>query len=321
MRENNTQVVLRSTTQCLSDEKYQMNALVYYRMSTEQQSDSIAKQMAEIAPVIESHGYSVVRIYQDDGLSGLERSNRPGFTQMITDIESDNVAGASVLLVWKTSRFSREFPFAAMTFYNVVHRAGLLIHCTKLGRLSLDDPAARFQLYFSAEQNHAFSVELGENSSGGRRALAASGWWVTGNVPYGYDRVFVSPDGSEIRGSRLGGVRKPTGYHVRLRANAVEAKRVRSAFKLRASGLTLRGIADKFNRNGWEAPSGRAGCRWTHSNFIDLLSNPVYLGCVVVGRGGRNANKATRFSTVGRLVVESDKVEAIVDRELFTQVQ
>ena len=46
-----------------------MKALVYYRMSSDQQTDSIERQKSEVEPVVEREGDQVLEVYVDKGKS------------------------------------------------------------------------------------------------------------------------------------------------------------------------------------------------------------------------------------------------------------
>lgn len=295
-------------------------AIVYYRMSCDQQDDSIPKQRAEIQRLVDQYQYEIVAEYQDEGLSGSKETHkRKNYLQMLHEIQTGNVHGAKVLLLWKTSRFSRENPLEAAQFYLVLAKSGTLIHDTVLGKQDLNTQNGRMLVMFQSEQNHAYSIEISDNSSGGRRNLAQQGWWVAGSVPYGYDKVYISKDGGEPMQGRRNDrtVRKPRGWRCELAVFEEEARWVRYIFDAYANQkLSLRKIAQHLNEHGVLTPSGSPDRGWTKDNLRDMFRNKAYCGYLSIGHHRRPRQKEA-FHRIGEMVIKSEHVPAIVSEELW----
>lgn len=84
-------------------------AALYCRLSrddgTEGESNSIANQKKLLAKYAQEHGFEHTKIYVDDGYTGTN-FNRPGFEEMLDDIEMSYV---STVIVKDCSRFGREY--------------------------------------------------------------------------------------------------------------------------------------------------------------------------------------------------------------------
>lgn len=81
------------------------NAICYYRYSSDAQRDvSIAQQQEAAQEYAKSHGYHIIKEYDDHAISGT-RDDRPGFQLMLYEVEKLRPA---YLILWKTDRLSRD---------------------------------------------------------------------------------------------------------------------------------------------------------------------------------------------------------------------
>ena len=84
-------------------------AALYVRLSrdddNEGDSNSIAHQIEILSKYARDHGIANFKIYKDDGYSGTN-FNRPGFQEMLTDIEAGRV---NMVIVKDMSRFGRNY--------------------------------------------------------------------------------------------------------------------------------------------------------------------------------------------------------------------
>ena len=82
---------------------------LYVRLSRDDEnegdSNSISHQIEILINYCKAHGISNYKIYKDDGYSGTN-FNRPGFIEMMSDIESGLV---SMVIVKDMSRFGRNY--------------------------------------------------------------------------------------------------------------------------------------------------------------------------------------------------------------------
>lgn len=80
-------------------------AFAYYRYSSAaQREESIEEQQKAAHQFAESHGFKIIREYQDAARSGTDE-NRPGFQQMLHEAA---IMKPGHLIVWKSDRLARE---------------------------------------------------------------------------------------------------------------------------------------------------------------------------------------------------------------------
>lgn len=82
-----------------------MNAICYYRYSSDAQRDcSIEQQQQEAQKYCKAHGYHIIGEYADRAISGT-RIDRPALQQMLDEAKKLRPA---YLILWKTDRLSRD---------------------------------------------------------------------------------------------------------------------------------------------------------------------------------------------------------------------
>ena len=82
-----------------------MRAAIYLRLSKEDKQESIENQRALLRKYANDHGFSIVKEYTDEAISGLT-DTRPGFAKMMEDARQGYF---DVILAKNQSRFSRNF--------------------------------------------------------------------------------------------------------------------------------------------------------------------------------------------------------------------
>lgn len=107
--------------------------VAYLRMSTPQQKYSIENQLASIREYATINGFELIRLYADEGKSGLRIDGRTAFQNLINEIKAGK-PDFRAILVYDVSRWGRfqssdEAAFHEHTFA----RAGVKIHyCAEL---------------------------------------------------------------------------------------------------------------------------------------------------------------------------------------------
>ena len=82
-----------------------MKAVGYIRRSTDKQDASLQDQRTAIEQYAKANGYEILRLYEDDAVSGTSVNGRRQFLEMIDTAQ--NGASYRVILVWDVKRFSR----------------------------------------------------------------------------------------------------------------------------------------------------------------------------------------------------------------------
>ncbi|MFC1481461.1 recombinase family protein, partial [Candidatus Neomarinimicrobiota bacterium] len=104
---------------------------------------------------------------------------------------------------------------------------------------------------------------------------AADGWWLGGNLPFGYCRMEYSSDGKEL-GILKRGVHAREGNRVRPvldRDPVIDA--VRHIFESYVHGDSLNTLVDWLNRKGFTTTRGS---KWSRTVVQNMLKNPIFRG-------------------------------------------
>ncbi len=256
-------------------------AAIYARKSTDQngvadEAKSVARQVEHAKNYATRKGWTVAdeHVYIDDGISGAEFSNRPGFVRLMNALAPR--APFDALVVSELSRLGRE---QLETGYALkqLSQAGVKVWSYLEDReVLLDTPTDKFLM--SAV---SFAAEVEREQARQRTYDAmlqkAKAGHVTGGRVFGYDNVpvgVVGPDGSRHRS------------HVEHRINETAAEVVRRIFRLRAHGVGIPTIAKRLNADHTPAPRPQQGrpAGWAPSSVREVLLRDRYRGRIVWNR-------------------------------------
>jgi site-specific DNA recombinase len=255
-----------------------MIAAIYARKSTDQhgvaaEARSVTRQVDGARDYAKQRGWAVQdeHVYLDDGISGAEFKNRPGFVRLMNALTPR--APFDVLVVSELSRLGRE---QLETGYALkqLSQAGVTVYSSLEDReILLDTPTEKFLM---SAVNFAAEIEREKARQRTYDALArkAKAGHVTGGRVFGYDNVPVEvtgPDGTHYRS------------HVDRRVNEEESAVVLRIFALYAQGYGYTSIAKTLNAEGALAPrpQQRRPSGWSPSSIREVLYRPLYRGQLV----------------------------------------
>jgi DNA invertase Pin-like site-specific DNA recombinase len=297
-----------------------LRAVTYLRKSTDRQEASIPDQRDAVAKLAKQRGYTVVREYKDEGISGDDTERRTGFLQMLDDAK--RLGDYHAILCWDQDRFGRFDPLEAGYWVKPLRDRGIYLETIAQGKIDWDDFAGRIIYAVQQEGKHAYLKDLSRNVTRGILAKVRRGEWVGGRVPYGYRR-------NEDKRLEPG--------------DPVEVETVRWLFReyLRRD-VSLCTLARELNARGVPAPMRKASGRWRGGGLWavqgirNILKRPAYVGDFVWNRRHMGAyhgvkNGEITASTKQRhQVTENDPAdwevipdhhEALIDRDTFDRVQ
>ncbi len=290
-------------------------AVLYLRMSSEEQTESIEGQRDELTRYALAKGYKVLREYLDKAISGDNTENRLGFLAMRDAVEGGEF---SLVLAWDQDRFGRFDPLDAGFWIYPFRRAGVRLETIAQGRIDWEDLTG--QLVYSVNQlgKAQFLRDLSRNTTRGLLTAARNGTAGTGGPnPYGYrskeGKVWIVEAEAEV-------VRWIFAEYIK-------------------PGSSLRSVAAELNRQGIATPckargirNGKAGKVWRMSSVRTIIERRKYTGTFVYGErnGGRYFAmrdgeivprcKSDKFVS-STPIVHADKFEAIIDQETFDRAQ
>ena len=226
-------------------------ALIYRRVSTEEQSDnfSLGTQLTACQRWCEQNGYRVGQVFTDAGKSA-KSTNRPAFLAMLKHARKHK-ATIDAVLVYAVSRFSRN----TLDHQVVRHRLTKWNIALRSATEPIDDTSSGFMVEgmmstFSQWDN----ILRSERTVTGMKASVQAGRWAW-RAPIGYlnsDTPSLKPDPDR-------------------------APLVKHAFELAAQGRPLVDIVDAVTRDGLTTKRGMPISIQTLSK---LVRNPLYCGRV-----------------------------------------
>ena len=217
-----------------------VNVYGYIRVSTEgqvKQGYSLDEQQAEIEKYSKEHGYHLVHVYRDEGISGAKANEdemcieRDGLIDMLASIKENNV---QFVIVLSTNRLWRS-DFVKVLIHRELKKNNVDI-------IDIDRPS--YSIY-TQNPNEIFvngmfelldiyeRLEIALKLKRGRLQKAKGGGYAGGGVPFGY----YCPRGGK-----------------QFMIHTIESKAVRQVFHLKQlmPSLTLQKISDYMNMNGYK---------------------------------------------------------------------
>lgn len=226
-----------------------MKVALYVRVSSEEQAKegySIAAQKQRLKDFVKSQGWSIYKIYSDEGFSA-KNLDRPDMQKMIHDIKQRKF---DIVLVYRLDRMVR----SVLNLHELLDLFEENKVMFKSATEMFDTTSATGRLFINIVGAMAEweRENLGERIYMGMKQMAQEGKRAGGPTPYGYDLV----DGE-------------------LKVNPEEAKWITYIFenyKLKGA----RTIAIDLNSMGIKKNNGKQ--HWTDGSIKYVLRNPVYCG-------------------------------------------
>lgn len=283
----------------LNDENRPQRVAVYARVSTDDpnQTSSYELQKNHYQDVVNAHvGWSLVKIYADEGISGTSLQHRESFIEMINDC---NAGMIDLILTKSVSRFAR----------NVVD---CIMHVRKLA--ALNPPVAVFfeteniyTLDSNSEMSLSFISTLAQEESHTKSEIMNS------SIEMRFKRgIFLTPP-------LLGYDQDENGNLI---VNEEEAKTVRLAFFMYLFGYSTQQIADTFNELNRETKKGNT--KWTSNSILAILQNERHCGDVLARKTFTPSyldHKSKKNKQDRNQYRKKDHHEAIISRDDFIAVQ
>ena len=231
-----------------------LRVAAYARVSTdhEDQQSSLAAQTEYYEKKISEHpGWQFVRVYVDDGISGLRTERREGFNRMIADC----LAGAIDLVLTKSiSRFARNTVDSVSTIRKLKEK-GIAVYFAKENIYTMDSKG-EFLLTIMSSLAQEESRSISENVTWGQRKRLADG-----KTSLAYSRFLGYDKGKE---------------KYEMVVNEEQAVTVRRIFFMFLQGYTAHSISKVLTNEGVTTPCG--GTVWYARTIQSILQNEKYKG-------------------------------------------
>jgi site-specific DNA recombinase len=305
-----------------------IQAVAYYRMSSEDQETSIDQQQAWAKEACSKEAISIEQEFPDHAKKGHETEKRTAFHEMLRFCQQRcrERQPIEAIVCWNPNRFSRSDSQETSWYLWEFRKVGVQRMFTASNGW-IDFRKMEDRVLYNIVQDtssHRYVQELARDAVRGKKEAAEAGRWNGGPIPYGYRIQYHEV----IVGTRRR--RKPE----KLVIFEPEAEIVRWLFRTYTdTDASLRGLAAELNRRGVSSPH-RSPC-WGMSTIKRMLNNPVYLGEVTWNRNAvgkffgvfncqikpvSQPNKLRKHAPE-QWISRSDRHEAIIDRETFDRAQ
>jgi DNA invertase Pin-like site-specific DNA recombinase len=297
-----------------------MRAAIYLRMSTEHQQYSTANQEDKIREYAEKRQIDIVRVFTDEGRSGLRIEGRDGLKRLIKEVQSGQ-ADFNVILVYDVSRWGRFQDADESAYYEYVCRnAGIQVaYCAE--QFENDgSPISTIVKAVKRTMAGEYSRELSSKVFAGQCRLIELGFRQGGPAGYGLRRVLVDQAGSTKHVLRR-------GEHKSLQTDRVilvpgpedEIAVVQRIYRWFVDdGANEAAIAMRLSSEEIASESGRP---WTRAVVHEVLTNEKYIGSNVYNRVSFKLKKLRVVNDRDLWVRKEDAFEGIVSKELFFTAQ
>ena len=252
-------------------------------MSTDHQKYSTENQLDTIRRYAEQRGYTIVRVFEDSGRSGLRMDGRDGLKSLMLEVQS-GTADFQAILVYDVSRWGR-FQDADEGAYHehVCSRAGIRVHYC--GEQFDNDGSIGSILLKNVKRVMAgeYSRELSVKVFAGQCRLIEHGFRQGGPAGFGLRRLLID-EGRNPKGELGRGDRKSlqTDRVVLTPGPIEEIEHVHGIYSMFVEvGKSEREIAIELNRRGILSDLGRP---WTRASIHQILTNEKYIGRNVYNR-------------------------------------
>lgn len=291
---------------------------LYCRLSNEDsldgESNSISNQRRILESFVRDKKLPNPVFFIDDGYSGTD-FDRPGFQEMLDEIEADHVA---VVLTKDLSRLGRNSTMTGM-FINItfakhnVRYIAINDNFDTINQNSVDNDFAGIRMWF----NEFYARDTSRKVRAVVKAKGERGEPLTGFLPYGYikdpndpKKWIVDEEAAKVV-KRIFALcmegRGPTQI-----ANQLEAEKV----------LNVTAYYMKEGRKS-NHPEPANHYHWESRTISDILARREYTGCTVNFKTYSNSiwDKTTRKNPVENQAIFYDTHPAIIDIDTFDKVQ
>jgi DNA invertase Pin-like site-specific DNA recombinase len=301
-------------------EHFEKTAVAYVRMSTEHQQYSTSNQLDVIKEYAKRHELEIVKVYSDDGKSGLNIEGRESLGEMIEEIK-DGRADYSHILVYDISRWGRfQDPDQSAFLEYICRSAGVAVHYCAEQFSNDGSPVSTIIKGVKRAMAGEYSRELSTKVFLGACRLIKLGFKQGGTAGYGLRRMLIDSTGQRKGVLKMGEHKSIQTDRVVLVAGPEdEVKTVRWIYhSFVHEGKTEAEIAGLLNTKEVLTDFGRA---WTRGTVHQVLTNEKYLGNNVYHRTSFKL-KHKHVQNPPEQWVRADGVfESIVDPKLFLQAR
>ena len=292
----------------------------YVRMSTEHQQYSTENQLDRIKEYAARRGMGIIRVFADEGKSGLSVKGRESLRSMIAEVEQGK-ADFRAILAYDVSRWGRFQDADESGYYEYIcKRTGINVHyCAEQFE---NDGSPTSNIIKSVKRSMAgeYSRELSTKVFQGACRLIQLGFKQGGAAGFGLRRVLIDQTG-KAKGTLKVGEHKSlqTDRVVLMPGPDDEQEAVRWIYRVFLDeGKTEREIADDLNARNIPTDLARP---WTRGTVHQVLTNEKYIGNNVYHRTSFKLKRKHVLNPPEMWIRADHAFPAVVDSMTFAKAQ
>jgi len=293
-------------------------AAIYCRLSREDLkngkkdvSSSIENQQAILEDYVYKNGWTTYKVYIDDDVTGTT-FNRPGFQDMMSDIENGKI---NCVITKDLSRLGRNYLEAGRhrELFNEYRVRYIAINDN---HDSLNDNDYNISTPIIEMMNEVYAADISRKVRSTKKLMAEQGKFANSRAPYGY-------------------MKSPENKH-KLIIDENVADTVKRIYQLFLQGNSGRTIADTFNKEDMQTPNvyyyssinkpipyKNQSHKWGSGTIMNILKNPAYIGNMA---SGKRKTKSYKDKHIEKLnpelwIVTENTHEAIIEKSVWEEVQ
>jgi DNA invertase Pin-like site-specific DNA recombinase len=295
-------------------------AAAYVRMSTEHQQYSTSNQMEIIEAYARDRGVQIIKIFSDEGKSGLSLKGRSELVMMIEEVQS-GTAPFDWILVYDVSRWGRFQNADESAYYEYIcWKSGIEVHYCAEQFVNDGSPMSTILKGMKRTMAGEYSRELSAKVFRGACNLIRLGYKQGGTAGYGLRRMLVDHTGKPKGVLGMGEQKSiQTDRVILVPGPDDEVEQVRWMFHAFVEdGMSENQIAGILNARGILTDFGR---HWTRGTVHQILTNEKYIGNNVYHRTSFKLKKRHVSNPPDEWVRAEGAWAPVIDSTLFEKAR
>ena len=287
---------------------------MYIRLSREdgdkQESESIGNQRNILQRYVKENDLCFVKEYVDDGVSGTT-FDRPGFNEMLQDIENKNI---NMVITKDLSRLGRDYIKTGFYIEDYFPKNNVRYVAITDGIDTYLESNNNDITPFKAIMNDMYAKDISKKIRSVYKEKQKQGEYLCSTTAYGYKK------------------------HPSIKNKLVVDRKVKSVvekiFDMYSNGHGSTEIVNYLNSHQYLSPSGyrktgivqdenKTGYNWNEVTICNMLRNEVYIGNTVQNKKSVISYKVKKIRTVEKenQIRVNNTHEPIIDKDTFEKVQ
>ena len=287
---------------------------MYIRLSREdgdkQESESISNQRKILQRYVKENNLNCVKEYVDDGVSGTT-FDRPGFKEMINDIENKTI---NMIITKDLSRLGRDYITVGEYTEKYFPKNNIRYVALTDGIDTYVDSTNNDITPFKAIMNDMYAKDISKKIRSVLKEKQKNGEYMCSIPAYGYKRHPTIKNKLIVDEQVRYVVEKIFDMYANEHGSVEIVNYLNNNHFLSPTGYRKTGLIQDKNKNGYN---------WNEVTLCNMLKNEVYIGNTIQNKRSIISYKVKKFKKVNKEehIRVDNTHEAIIDKNLFEKVQ